>query len=125
MEGLAYCAIVEAHFSRIINDLAKAGFQTIADRKPELVLMAPVDYWRFYIEHKKTGNWIPELKELAERIRNHPDISIPVSFISLDNCVSWWADKANEPPDLSAISLSHALQSSTSSEVQGPSRRSR
>ena len=69
LEGLAYCAIVEANMSAITEEaLSKFGLSLLVTR-PILIVMAPEAYWRRYLENPSTGSWLPELLRIIEGLK--------------------------------------------------------
>jgi hypothetical protein len=69
MEGLAYCAIVEKNISAIAAETTSKFGLPLSAATPILMIMAPEKYWEQYLQHPRTGNWLPELNRLTEGLR--------------------------------------------------------
>jgi hypothetical protein len=84
LEGLAYCAIVEANMETIAKE-AKARFKiNLKPGKPDLIVIAPHDYWTNYLKKDAAGEWVTTLSKLVEKIKNR--LKINTHFLSLRNC---------------------------------------
>jgi hypothetical protein len=84
LEGLAYCAIVEANMGTIARE-AKARFKiNLKLGKPDLIVIAPHDYWSNYLKKNAAGDWVTTLSKLVEKIKNR--LKINTHFLSLRNC---------------------------------------
>ena len=84
LEGLAYCAIIEANMETIARE-AKDRFKiNLKTEKPDLIVMAPHDYWSNYLKKDAAGDWVTTLNKLAEKIKNR--LKINTHFLSLKNC---------------------------------------
>lgn len=68
LEGLCYCAIVEANVADIASEIT-AQYALSASR-PMLVVMAPDDYWAGYLDHPKAGRWLPAVRDLVSGLRD-------------------------------------------------------
>ena len=68
LEALAYCAIVEANFEDIAEELKIRLNREIQISAPNMLIMAPQDYWTGYFEHSVAGKWWPTLRKLAADI---------------------------------------------------------
>ena len=76
LEGLTYCAIVEANGEEIARealDLFGCRFET---RRPALVVAAPEDYWLGYFKHPRSGDWLPVLDILMHNLCAALDLEI-------------------------------------------------
>ena len=62
LEGLAYCAIVEANIADIASEAAK--HHALKTCRPALVVMAPDDYWAGYADHPRAGAWHSAVRSL-------------------------------------------------------------
>jgi len=83
LEGLAYCAIVEANIETIARE-AKARFKmNLKTGKPDLIVIAPHEYWSNYLKKDAAGDWVTPLSKLAEKIKNR--LKITTHFLSLRN----------------------------------------
>lgn len=68
LEALAYCAIVEANARDIAREVLDNCGKKLIRERPDLVLMAPEEYWLRYINHQKAGEWWPALRRLADQL---------------------------------------------------------
>ncbi len=68
LEGLAYCAVIEANVADIAKEAAALHGVDLSLARPALIVLAPEDYWTKYLENPKTGAWRPALRDLASRI---------------------------------------------------------
>ena len=68
LQGLAYCAIVEANAPDIASEIA--GQHAFAASRPTLVVMAPDDYWVRYLNHRQAGSWLPAIRDLVSGLRD-------------------------------------------------------
>ncbi len=84
LEGLAYCAIVEANIKTIAGE-AKARFKVnLKAGKPDLIVIAPHDYWSNYLKKGAAGDWVTTLSQLVEKIKDR--LKINTHFLSLRDC---------------------------------------
>ena len=83
LEGLAYCAIVETNMDAISQEASEKFKISFEAKKPDLVVMAPTDYWSGYLNKQAAGNWTQTLSALAGKISSSLDIKI--HFLSLRN----------------------------------------
>jgi hypothetical protein len=83
IEAFAYCAIVEANASNIANEALKNFDIKLSGSRPALIVMAPEEYWFGYKDHKKTGNWWPELQNLADQLAG--SLGLTSHFIAMRN----------------------------------------
>ncbi len=85
LEGLAYCAIVEANITDI-TDEARAKFNLhIKPKRPDLIVMAPQEYWHSYLSKPTAGDWLPVLEGFITELRLKLGISIHLySLINVD-----------------------------------------
>ncbi len=76
LEGLAYCAIVEANISAIAEEaLSKFGLSFSATR-PILTVMAPEKYWSRYLKNSRTGSWLPELMRVIDGLKRQLELEV-------------------------------------------------
>jgi len=83
LEGLAYCALVEANKKEIWEEAQeKFGFEFKGPR-PHLMILAPVDYWSYFFNKPSAGDWFPPLLQLVEDLKKTP---LPfISLMSIEN----------------------------------------
>ena len=67
LEGLAYCAIVEANAADIASEVAER--YVLSASRPTLVVMAPDDYWAWYLDHPRAGRWLSSIRDLISGLR--------------------------------------------------------
>ena len=75
LEALAYCAIVEKNASDIACEVDNMFKKTVDAGPPNLVVMAPEDYWSKFLNHPKAGEWLPILINLASEIENRTGVA--------------------------------------------------
>ena len=68
LEGLAYCAIIEANAADIASEVADQ--HPLAPSRPTLIVMAPDDYWTGYLDHPRAGRWFSAVRALAAGLRD-------------------------------------------------------
>jgi len=95
LEGLAYCAIVEANVFEIANEASTRFGKSIEERPPGLIVMAPQDYWAGYLEHRKAGHWWPALSSLAIEIDKL--LGIETHFLALQNATFQMGTSGHDP----------------------------
>ena len=74
LEALAYCAIVEANLSHIALEAFDQFGCEFTQSRPALIVMATKKYWSAYLHHKKTGDWWPALRGLADQLEASFDL---------------------------------------------------
>jgi len=75
LEALAYCAIVEKNASEIACEVDNMFKKTVDVGPPNLVVMAPENYWLKFLDHRKAGDWLPVLINLASEIENRTGVA--------------------------------------------------
>ncbi len=83
LEALAYCAIVEANADDIAKEVLGNTGLAISKSCPDLVVMAPEEYWSGFVNHEKTGDWWPALLNLADQLEG--SLGLKSHFIALRN----------------------------------------
>ena len=68
LEGLAYCAIVEANAADIASEVAEQ--HALSASRPALVVMAPDNYWAGYLDHPAAGRWLHAVRDLVSGLRD-------------------------------------------------------
>ena len=84
LEGLAYCAIIEANGADIAAELKEKLDLDNLTHRPCLIVMAPEEYWRAYLGNPRTGDWLPAIVDLISGIRR--EYEIEVDLISIQDC---------------------------------------
>ena len=97
LEGLAYCAIVEANIKVIAKEAQENFDLQLKSSRPALMVLAPDDYWFYYSKNKSAGDWSVKLKTLVEKISREMNLS--VHFLSIKNAQLEWGG-VGEPPRL-------------------------
>jgi len=77
LEGLAYCAIIEKNLQKITNE-ASIKFNKELNKKLTLIILAPDEYWKSYINNKSAGDWFPEIKRISTAIKEELNIEIMI-----------------------------------------------
>jgi hypothetical protein len=62
LEGLAYCAMVEANIANITDEVKSKFNLKITHTRSDLIVMAPNEYWHSYLGKPRAGDWLPSLK---------------------------------------------------------------
>lgn len=83
LEGLAYCALVEANKNEIWKEAQnKFGFEFKGPR-PHLMILGTANYWSYYLNKPSAGNWWTVMHQL---IATFKAVGLPfTSLISLEN----------------------------------------
>ena len=85
LEGLAYCALVEANIDDIAGEAFTRFNLPFSQSRPDLIVMAPDDYWQSYLSKLSAGDWLPILQSKIAVICEKLSLSIHlVSLINLD-----------------------------------------
>jgi len=85
LEGLAYCAIVEANISDITDEARTKLNLHITPKRPDLIVMAPQDYWHSYLSKPTAGDWLPVLETMITELKLKLDINIHLtSLVNVD-----------------------------------------
>ena len=95
LEGLAYCAIVEANLAEV-SDEARSIFNLhITQTRPDLIVLAPDDYWQSYLGKPSAGDWLHVLENLITEIRQ--TLQLNTHLISLSNADFEMGSSKNRP----------------------------
>lgn len=76
LEGLAYCALVEANIADIALEATALHGLTLLPVRPALIVIAPDDYWMKYLANKRAGQWFPAIRDLSSRIRETLELEV-------------------------------------------------
>ncbi len=76
LEGLAYCAIVEANIVDITDEAQSMFSLLFTHTRPDLIVMAPSDYWHSYLNKPSAGDWLPVLETIVSEVRQKLHINI-------------------------------------------------
>jgi hypothetical protein len=88
LEGLAYCAIVESNISAIAKEAQDRFNLKFKLPRPHLIVIAPEDYWSYYLEKKAAGDWTTPLKTLTKKVCQQ--LKLEVHFVSIKNAEFHW-----------------------------------
>jgi len=75
LEGLAYCAIIEKNLPKL-SDEASNKFNKEFNEELTLVVLAPDEYWKRYLQNKSAGDWFPEIKKISNTLKEELNIDI-------------------------------------------------
>jgi len=90
LEGLAYCAIVESNMSAITHE-AKTNFGLKFKKpRPHLMVLAPENYWDYYVGKKAAGDWAQALKNIINEVSQQ--LKIQIQFLSIENAEFDWGE---------------------------------
>lgn len=81
LEGLAYCAIVEANKKEIWKEAQGNLGITFKGPRPHLMILGTANYWSYYLNQPSAGSWRPALNKLIADFKAAPLPS--ASLISL------------------------------------------
>jgi hypothetical protein len=87
LQALAYCAILDPDMrllSRESDDKKKALRHVVSPARPNLLILAPQDYWDMCHLQESQHPWMKPLKDLKERIE--AALRIKVRFVSMRDC---------------------------------------
>jgi len=83
LEGLAYCALVEANQKYIWEEAKNKFGIKLKGVQPHLMILAPEGYWSYFFNTSSAGNWFAPLLQLIEDMNK---CQLPfTSLISLEN----------------------------------------
>lgn len=83
LEGLAYCAIIEANLSDIKEEVRSQHHFELTQPRPDLIVLAPKPYWDYYLNKPSAGDWLPVFENLIDQL--HEMLDLQVQLISLIN----------------------------------------
>lgn len=85
LEGLAYCAIVEANVEDIAEEAMSMFNLHATQTRPDLIVMAPDDYWEYYLGKPSAEDWFKVLEDLITKIGQKLHINTHlISLVSAD-----------------------------------------
>jgi hypothetical protein len=97
LEALAYCAMVEANIVDIAQEVAENWDKKLVGGRPDLIVMAPSEYWSAYLSHPAVGKWWPSLCRLADQLEK--SLGLKTHFIALRD-VDFSMGLAGQKPQL-------------------------
>ncbi len=81
LEGLAYCAIVDANSVEFNAEIQERFGYAASEASPVLMVMAPSSYWQSYVSNRRAGDWRQVVSDLASRVR--VSVGVETVFASL------------------------------------------
>jgi len=81
LEGLAYCAIIEKNISTITEEISIKFDIQLSETTPTLVVLAPEEYWKRFLQNKHAGDWMPELIKISNQFKD--ELSIEIILIAM------------------------------------------
>jgi hypothetical protein len=88
LEGLAYCAIVESNMGAIAKEAQDRFNLKLTSHRPQLIVLAPENYWNFYLEKEAAADWTTPLKILTKKVCKQ--LKMEVHFVSITNAEFHW-----------------------------------
>ena len=78
LEAFAYAAIIEANASAITGEIGTISGRDITSERPDILVVAPADYWDYWFHKSTAQGWIDSLGSLANDLAQalHIDISL-------------------------------------------------
>jgi len=83
LEGLAYCAMIEANHGDIAIEARSTFNLDFSQPRPDLIVMAPQDYWHDYLGKPSAGDWLVVLEALIDELKQK--LNLNVHLISLQD----------------------------------------
>lgn len=81
LEGLAYCAFLEAELDAIRQEAEEKYEQRISKSPPGLIVIANENYWKLFNVYQGKPSWTEAMERLAAGVQDK--LNIPVFFLSL------------------------------------------
>ncbi len=81
LEGLAYCALLEANIGEVAREAIEQHGTNVSPVRPVLIVLAPDDYWLWYIKNQRAGDWQRTVNTLSARIAD--DLDLEIHFLAL------------------------------------------
>ncbi|MGO9083677.1 MAG: hypothetical protein ACLQBK_00485 [Candidatus Sulfotelmatobacter sp.] len=100
LEALAYCATLDAdlrNLSRESDDKMRMLLHSFSPMRPNLLIMAPTEYWALCDHAKFRDPWREPLQALSRQIE--VALKIKVRFVRMDNCL-WQMNENTRMPSL-------------------------
>lgn len=83
LEGLTYCAIVEANQEAISREASSKFGLSLQSQALALVVLGPRNYWDFFIDNVPAGPWQDAIRHLATKVSK---VQIPsISLLSIQD----------------------------------------
>ena len=76
LEALPYAAIVEANASEIGNEISASIGRTATSGRPDLLVVAPADYWEYWANKATADAWIESFGVLADGLAQRLGVNI-------------------------------------------------
>ena len=68
LEALAYAAIVEGNASAISSEIEANTGRATTTRRPDLLIVAPTDYWEYWFDKDDSDDWLANFGILADEL---------------------------------------------------------
>ena len=81
LEGLAYAAIVEANESAFRSEISGIARRTTTSGRPDLLIVAPSDYWCYWSSKSAAGDWESACSDLTAEIAQK--LSMDIAQVSI------------------------------------------
>jgi hypothetical protein len=81
LEAFTYAAIVESNASAISDEIRANTGRTDTSERPDLLVVAPADYWDYWRHKAAAGGWIENLGILAEGLAQ--TLGIDIGLLSI------------------------------------------
>jgi hypothetical protein len=83
MEGLRYAAMVEADVEAIEEEVLQSFGIRLSWRAPIVVILAPLKWWRSWVEVAAAGNWTPSFARLIATLE--AKLGIGITCLALED----------------------------------------
>jgi hypothetical protein len=83
LEALSYAAIVEANASAIGSEITANTRRTTASERPDLLVVAPADYWGYWGSKATADAWIESFGGLADGLARR--LGVDIGLLSIGN----------------------------------------
>lgn len=118
LEALAYCAVLDpnmSHLSRESNDQKDSLLHAVNPIRPNLLILAPSEYWALCDSAERNHYWKESLRALSQRIESA--LKIKVRFVRMDNC-RWEIPISGMPRLIESPLFDWAVQNITGAEKE-------
>ncbi len=91
LEGLAYCAMVEANQEAIKQEAEQIFGFTLEAQSPHLIVLGPEEYWNYFLNKMTAGEWSKSIIQLMDQLSN-----LPLPSVSLLSIIDFSWDINNQ-----------------------------
>lgn len=88
LQAVAYCAILDAEKERLVKEIRDHMPQHVTPSmkaaRPNVLVLAPAEYWDFFANKPSAGNWAFEISRLCQDVKSA--LGISVRFVSTGDC---------------------------------------